>query len=401
MSLEFRICGADELAAALSPIWHYFGRGSSEEDAERLSRVLPTERVHVAVEDGKIVGGAGAYLFDTTVPGGAQVPTAGVMAVGVLPTHRRRGILRGLMRKEIDDIHEWGQPLATLYASEGAIYRHYGYGPATVSGDIAIPRDSASFYATPPPVGRARAVTPDEALEVFPPVYERAAAVTPGMFTRSRDWWETRRLATGPWMKGELFKVVLEIDGAPEAYAMYSLDAEMEHGISNSVLNVREAIGATPGGTREIWRFLLDIDWIKEIRAFFLPPDHPLFLLLTEPRRMAYRAGEAVWCRLVDVGEALAARGYGAGEPVVLEVADEFCPWNAGRWEVSAGGVERSKGEADLALGVDMLGSVYLGGFTFADLARAGRVEELKGGALARADALFRRDTLPWCPEIF
>jgi predicted acetyltransferase len=355
----------------------------------------------VAVEDGMIVGGAGAYLFDTTVPGGARVPTAGVMAVGVLPTHRRRGILRGLMRKEIDDIHEWGQPLATLYASEGAIYRHYGYGPATVSGDIALARGHASFYATPPQVGRARMVTLEEALELFPPVYDRVAATTPAMFTRSRDWWETRRLAMAPWMKGELFKVVLEIDGAPEAYAMYTLDSEMEHGISKSVLNVREAIGATSGGMREIWRFLFDIDWIREIRAYFLPPDHPLFLLLTEPRRMAYRAGEGVWCRLVDVGEALEARSYVSGEAVVLEVADEFCPWNAGRWEVSAEGVQRSQGEPDLALGVDMLGCVYLGGFTFADLARAGRVEELKPGALARADVLFHRDTLPWCPEIF
>jgi predicted acetyltransferase len=401
MAIEFRVCEPDELTAALAPIWHYFGRGASEEDAERLSPVLPTERVHVAVEDGEVVGGAGAYLFDTTVPGGAAVPTAGVMAVGVLPTHRRRGILRGLMRKEIDDIREWGQPLATLYASEGAIYRHYGYGPATLSGDISLPRENASFYATPASVGRPRMATQEEALELFPPIYDRVAAETPGMFSRSREWWETRRLATGPWMKGELFKVALEIDGVPEAYATYTLDAEMQHGISKSVLNVREAMGATPAGTREIWRFLLDVDWIMEIRASFLPPDHPLFLLLTEPRRMAYVAGEAVWCRLVDVGDALSARSYGASEPVVLEVADGFCPWNAGRWEVSSEGVERSTREPDLSLGVDMLGSVYLGGFTFADLARAGRVGELRGGGLARADALFVTDRHPWCPEIF
>ena len=155
MSIEFRTCEAGELVAALNPIWHYFGRGPSDEDVERMGHVLPTDRVHVAVEDGKVVGGAGAYKFDTTVPGGARVPTAGVVAVGVLPTHRRRGILRGLMRKEIDDVREWGEPLATLYASEGAIYRRYGYGPASISGDIALPCANASFYATPPSVGHA------------------------------------------------------------------------------------------------------------------------------------------------------------------------------------------------------------------------------------------------------
>ena len=175
----------------------------------------------------------------------------------------------------------------------------------------------------------------------------------------------------------------------------------MAHMVSRSVVQVREAIGATPAATREIWRFILDIDWVETVKAGFMPPDHPLFLLLTEPRRMAYQAMEAIWCRLVDVGEALSARTYGSGEPVVLDVADEFCPWNEGRWEVSAGGAEKTKAKPDLRLDVDMLGSVYLGGFTFADLARAGRVEELRNGGIARADALFRADRHPWCPEIF
>jgi predicted acetyltransferase len=401
MAIEYRICQPDELAAALTPIWHYFGRGASEEDAEKLAKVLPTERVHVAVEDGKIVGGAGAYKFDTTVPGGARVPTAGVMAVGVLPTHRRRGILRGLMRKEIDDVHEWGEPLATLYASEGAIYRRYGYGPASISGDISLPRANASFYDAPSSVGRVRMVKLDEALELFPPIYDRVAAENVGMLSRTRAWWESRKLSTGPWMKGELFMAVLEIDGEPEGYALYSIESEMAHMVSRSVVQVREAICATPAATREIWRFILDIDWVETVKAGFMPPDHPLFLLLTEPRRMAYQAMEAIWCRLVDVGEALSARTYGSGEPVVLDVADDFCPWNEGRWEVNADGAQKTKAEPDLRLDVDMLGSVYLGGFTFADLARAGRVEELRDGGIARADALFRADRHPWCPEIF
>jgi predicted acetyltransferase len=401
MAVELRICAPDELLAALTPIWHYFGGVPNDEDAEKLGRVLPTERVHVAVEDGKVVGGAGAYRFDTTVPGGARVPTAGVMAVGVLPTHRRRGILSGLMRKELDDVHEWGEPLATLYASEGAIYRRYGYGLASISGDFTLPRASASFYATPSPQGRARIVSQEEALELMPPIYDRVAAETPGMFTRSRDWWEVRKLASGRWTKGELMRVVLDIDDRPEAYALYAIESEMVHGISHSVLQLREAIGATPAATRDIWRFILDVDWIERVRATFIPPDHPLFLLLTEPRRMEYVAGEGVWCRLVDVGAALSVRGFGPGEPVVIEVADEFCPWNEGRWEVSPEGTERTKSEPDLRLDVDLLGSVYFGGFTFAALHGAGRVEVVRDGALGRADALFRTDRHPWCPEIF
>ena len=303
------------------------------------------------------------------------------------------------MRKEIDDVREWGEPLATLYASEGAIYRHYGYGPASISGNIALPCANASFYATPPSAGRVRMVTVEEALELFPPIYDRVAAETAGMLSRTREWWETRKLATGPWMKGELFMVVLEIDGEPEGYAMYSIESEMEHMVSHSVLQVREAIGATPAATRDIWRFILDVDWIETVKAGFLPPDHPLFLLLTEPRRMAYRAIEALWCRLVDVGGALSARTYRDGEPVVLDVGDEFCPWNEGRWEVSVDGAEQTKATPDLRLGVDMLGSVYLGGFSFADLARAGRVEELRDWRARASGRPLRHRQAPVVPR--
>ena len=57
--------------------------------------------------------------------------------------------------------------------------------------------------------------------------------------------------------------------------------------------------------------------------------------------------------------------------------------------------------EADLALEVSDLAGPYLGGFTFRELQRAGRVVELRDGAVARADKLFRSDVAPWCPEIF
>jgi predicted acetyltransferase len=116
---------------------------------------------------------------------------------------------------------------------------------------------------------------------------------------------------------------------------------------------------------------------------------------------MRFRVGDGVWVRLVDVQAALGARAYRAGEPVVFEVADAFCPWNEGRWRLADGGASRTEEEPDIRLDVSALGSVYLGGFTFAQLARAGRVEELRDGALERADELFRTDVMPWCPEIF
>ena len=105
--------------------------------------------------------------------------------------------------------------------------------------------------------------------------------------------------------------------------------------------------------------------------------------------------------RLIDVGAALSARSYASDDAIVVEVADEFCPWNAGRWRIARGGAAKTDAPADLACEVASLGCVYLGGFSFAELARAMRVRELRGGAIARADALFRTDRKPWCPEIF
>jgi len=116
---------------------------------------------------------------------------------------------------------------------------------------------------------------------------------------------------------------------------------------------------------------------------------------------MRFQVTDALWVRLVDVPAALAARAIGPGEAVVLEVRDAFCPWNEGRYRVGDGGVKRTSAAPDLRLEVNSLGSAYLGGFSFAQLARAGRVEEVRQGAAGRADALFRWGRAPWCPEMF
>jgi predicted acetyltransferase len=53
---------------------------------------------------------------------------------------------------------------------------------------------------------------------------------------------------------------------------------------------------------------------------------------------------------------------------------------------------------ADVVCTVNELGAAYLGGVSFRQLQRAGRVEERTKGALARADAMFGWDPAPWSP---
>jgi predicted acetyltransferase len=390
----------DEFRRALV-IWRYFGGEATDEDAEKFSRWLPLERLHAARDGDEVAGGAGAFPFELSVPGG-RVRAGGVTVVGVQPSYRRRGVLRALMRAQLDDIHARGEPVAYLWASEAAIYGRFGYGLASLQLDVKVPRDRSGFAAPVEPYGRVRFVDRDEALARFPEIYEAVMDERPGMFGRSEVWWQERALPEKPRQGGPQHqRVLLELDGRAEGYAVYSVHQSFEEGSSSGHVWVVEAMGRTPEATRAIWRFLLDLDWTTSIRADKLPVDHPLVLLLAEPRRAGARVGDALWVRLVDVGAALSARSFAGDGEVVLEVRDAFCPWNEGRWRVSTAGAERTEAQAEIALDVAELGSVYLGGFTFRQLADALRVEERSPGAIARADAIFRTVRAPWCPEIF
>jgi predicted acetyltransferase len=401
VAVEVKTCAPEEVGGALDAIWHYFGGRATEENVELMAPILPAERVHAAYDDGVVVGGGGAYLFELTVPGGAQVPTAGVMAVGVLPTHRRRGVLTKLMQRQLADAHERGEPLALLYASEGGIYSRFGYGLASLAGSIDLPKEHALLWDDEP-LGQARILDgEEETLEVLPGIYDRVQAETVGMFTRTPDWWKVRRLHQRPGRPGgEQVRVALELDGSLEAYALYRLNFGMRNMVTQTTLEIGEALGTSPRALAAIWRYLLGIDWVAKIEAFWLPLDHPLMLWLREPRRLGFTVVEALWVRLVDVGAALSQRSLAEGS-VVLDVRDEFCPWNQARWSVKDGSVERTTVEADVVLGASELGSVYLGGFTFDQLLRAGRAEEAKPGGVERADEIFRTSRQPWCPELF
>lgn len=398
MSVEIRPCSSlEELRDALNAISHYFGNRFTEEETQRFAGWIDVERMHAAWDGDAIVGGAGAFDYRMSVPGG-DVPAAGVTVVGVLPTHRRQGILTALMREQLADCARRGDAVAYLWASEGTIYGRFGYGLASRVGEMTLARERTAFAVPFEPRGRVRLVDLAEAASTFPPLYEQVAAQRPGMFSRTQAWWETRRLSG---RDSEPNRALLELDGEPAGYALYRVKQDWQAGSSAGTIDVAEALAPTAEGTRELWRWLLDFDWTSQFKADLLPLDHPLFLLLAEPRRMKFALNDGVWVRLVDVGAALSARTYDGDREVVLEIDDAFLPENAGRWRVSGAGAERTNADADLRLDVTGVGSVYIGGFTFADLVRASRAVELRAGACERADALFRTTVQPWCPEIF
>ncbi len=402
MKIEVHECPTqDDLVLAFSPISHYFGGDPSAEDLKRIAQVFDYRRAIYATADGEPAGGAAAHAFELSVPGGT-VPAAGVTIVGVRPTHRRRGILRHLMRKQLDQVRSWGEPVAFLWASEETIYGRFGYGWATWNGRFELTKADSQFAQPVELTGQMKLLNKEDAYEPISTVYEKIRPGYPGMYSRSENWWKLRRMHEPAERKGsEMNRAVLYIDGEPEAYALYRIRTEFKGGENVGEVRIIEALATSPEATAQLWRFLLDIDWSPKVQVDFVAVDHPLHFLLARPSRMKMILDDALWVRLVDVEDALRRRTISQAEPVVLEIADAFCPENEGRYRVGRGEVARTTDDPDLSMDVSALGSVYLGGNTFADLNRGCRVRELTSGAVERADAVLPRDRAPFCPEVF
>ena len=395
----------EEYRAAVAAIGHYFGWVPTVEDVERFSSLLLPERMHAVFDEGRVVAGAGAYGFELTLPDG-PAPAAGVTVVGVLPSHRRRGLLRRMMDQQLRDVRERGEPIAVLWASEETIYGRFGYGLASLAMNLGIRRRNVRIRPELPREGSVRLIEHDEALRVLPGVYDRIRRRTPGFLSRPHGWWEIRTLDDRPDSRrgaGPLVRALYERDGRPAGWALYRIAQE---GATfedwKKTVRAVEIQGVDDVARRELWRFLLGIDWTDDVTVSGLAVDDSVLLAVDRMNELRARVFDGLWVRPVEVGGALAARGVAGDGRVTLEVtADPQFPDNVGTWTVEGDRVRRTSRRPDVRLDVQGLGMTMLGGFAFAELARAGRVEEVARGGLARADALFRSERAPWCPEIF
>ncbi|WP_405581571.1 GNAT family N-acetyltransferase [Streptomyces sp. NBC_01190] len=363
----------------------------------------------LAVRDGaELIGTAGAFSFRMTVPGGAALAVPGVTMVSVQPTHRRRGVLTGLMRTQLDDFRERGEAVAVLTASEPAIYGRFGYGIATKQLYGTIDTTRVAFAR---PAGaeriRFRFVSPADGLDACEAVYARLVPGRAGLLARAPGWAARFVLdpPAGREETGPLHCVLAEVDGETRGYARYAVADGWSNAGADGTIRLQDVEALDPVTYAALWNFLGSVDLTSSITFHNRPADDPLQHLASDPRRcrLGYRDGLHV--RLVDIGAALAARTYTAPVDVVLDVEDAFCPWNSGRWRLSGdakGAVcERTVDPAELELSIKELGAAYLGGFGLSAMAGAGLVREARPGALAEASAAFRGDPEPWLPHGF
>lgn len=380
---------------------------STDPDAgERFDRIFELDRTFAAFDGGDIVGTVGAFSLELTVPGGVSLPMGGTTVVTVQPTHRRQGVMRGMMERHLEEVRDHGDALAGLWASEASIYGRFGFGPATqrystemTTGEVAF-RDTAAK-------GSVRLVDREEAEGLIRSLYETVRLTRPGMLTRSDGWWEFRVLAdVKEWREGKSERrfAVYELDGEALGYAMFRQKARWDDFAGDGEVTVGEMISTGPEGTRGLWSFLTQVDLFPNVEYWNLPLDDPLPALVKSSRGVRRKVGDALWVRLMDVSVALEARTYGYDGSITFDVVDPVFPGDGGTFQLAieegAAICRRVTDPPDVTMTSEVLGSLYLGGADAHQLHAAGLIHG-DAESVSQLHRLFRGDIAPWCNEVF
>jgi predicted acetyltransferase len=371
-------------------------------DYEMWADKSELDRAWVVDTGDRFVGNSAIHTLNVTLPAAPgqpcrTIPMAGVTAVGIHPTHRRRGFLRQLIAVMHEDARERGEAIAGLEASESIIYGTFGYGLAANLAEYSIDT-RASAFAVPAPAVDLTLIDKDEAVKVLPEIFDRQRRTRAGEVDRNSDYW-TQLLVDRPHQRSGLSARFHAV--GDEGYVLYrsSRETNVFRGERARIV-VEELRGTTPEVEAALWRFVLDLDLVGEVTAQRCPVDEPIRWRLADPRRLKTTAIEdRLYVRILDTAAALEARGYQAEGRLVLEleppaVSEGEVDAAPGRWVLEAGldGAScrraRRGEDADLRLGLPALGTLYMGGFPASLLAAGGRIEELTTGSLSVADAL-------------
>ncbi len=404
-----RLLREDELAAA-SRVVHYAMLGPiTDEVVGAWVPHMEPDRSHGAFSaTGELVGYARDFAADLSVPGGADVDAAGITAVGVLSNHRRQGHLTRLMESQLRSLVDRRTPVALLVAAEWAIYGRFGYGPAIDAIGFDIDARTTAFPAAP--TGAIEVVTPEVLQPHLEAVHELRRRRTPGAISRVPAVWSAMAGVTG-WpghkhdpgmLRGALWR---DGAGAVQGAVAYKVEEKMDRNRPAGRAEVTLLVGATPEAERELWRHLVEVDWITHVVAGNRGLDDPLPLMLRDGRSVARTdLFDCIWARLLDVPAALEARRAVVSDRLVVDVTDPQ-GFTAGTWSVELGPdgaeVKASDELADLTLPVAALGAAYLGGRSVRRLFEGGWLDEHTAGSVDRLDALLSTPTAPWSPTTY
>jgi len=389
-NVRIRVAEESDVEAMIDFDGRAFGEPWPENLHEYARATIDLDRFRVAVDGSTLVGVAGSFEQELTVPGGAQVPSGGVTWIAVAPTHRRQGLLRRLMGDLHADIDSRDEPIAMLTASEGAIYERFGYGVASHLRVAAIDRRRTQVRPEfRPEPGAVRPTNLDD--PALAEIFDR--------YRRGRVGEIDRTPARDALVKAQdpnSITVVAHADG----YATWKVKAVWNNGHPAHELSLMDLVAITPEAHAALWHTVLSVDLVGPITSFrALAMDDELPYIVDDQRAVRTTGViDMLWLHLRDVGAALRARTYSTDEKMVIDVdlGDGSERW---RIDGSPDGatVKKARTRPDLSMDRATLGAIYLGGVRPSMLARAGKIAARNTDALRRADAFFMGDRLPHC----
>jgi predicted acetyltransferase len=395
--LEVRPITLDEADAFRECTLVTFGSDQPDDPTggDRVRALIAPGRAWAAFDRGTIVATAGTFAHTLGVPGGA-LAMAGLTMVSVRPTHRRRGLLRELIRLHLEDARAHGEAFSGLWASEGTIYGRFGYGIAIESYALAL--DTRGALAAVGEPDACEWVELREARERLPAIYARAIADRPGALHRSDAWWRERRYLEGQRGGASLRRHVIARRGEQDVgYVQFRQRPGLAAGLPAGTTEIIELVAVDARAEATLWRLVAGIDLFPTAKWWNAPRDTVLPWIVEDPRRLERRVTETLWLRIDDVAATLAGRRY--ADDGALRFAANGATWEL---TVDAGAARCARVDAapELDFAGTTLGSVFLGGVSVAALAQAGKLTGTSR-AIARADRMFGWPVAAWIPEVF
>jgi predicted acetyltransferase len=396
------------LRALLTVDESVFGEDFTDEEITSPAfGVVDDDRTFLAWDGDQPVGMSANFTLDVSVPGGTA-PTAGVTFIGVLPTHRRRGVMSAMLNKLHDDGLSRGEPIAALWAAETPIYPRFGYGVASKRLGLSIPRSFGTISEAPSDTSLAlRMVDPVDDFEQTNAIYNAVRSRRGGMPALDARWharhvWDPASKREG---SGRLHTVLVGDEAGVRGFLRYSFKPVWTSALSDGTLNIQRMMATDAAAYAELWRFAINFDLSTTVAWWNAPSDDPIQVWLDQPRHATRQIEDQMYVRILDLPGAVAARTYSSDVDVVVEVSDRHIAANAGRWRLTAGphgaSAVRSTASADLSLDIRTLGAAYLGGPAIEEHAAADWVTENTPGSVAALGSAFHAAIAPYCPFVF
>lgn len=281
-------------------------------DAARLRAVYDPERGFGLADEPIATFTSWSATINT---GTGLYPIDLISDVTVQASHRRQGLMRSLMTRDLRDAKDRGELFATLTAADALLYGRFGFGVATTERTLEVETDSR-FSMARPSNGTVVFAKPSEITELRKELFEQFHAESFFSIERPSYYWQADFEFQQSKPRDDRAIVHLDGQGNPDGAAVFTN--------TTTEVTIHDLLSRDTGAELEMLQFLAQLEGpTKLIWKHCYDPRHPLPWALSD-RRLVHTTQEAdgVWARIVDVAGALEARSFEHDGEVAFEVVD-------------------------------------------------------------------------------